>query len=506
MPRYKPTNFDQITMIPVDFNSQLSPGTFEYTLEYLIENELDVSIFDNRYKNDDTGAPAYDPKILLKVILMAYSRGVTSSRAIERLCRENIIFMALSRDSCPHFTTIADFITRLPMEMDEMFGGVLAVCDDMGLIGKNMFAMDGCKIPSNASKEWSGTKESFGKRAEKMKKVVQKLKKKHREEDANDDPPNSDIRAAEEKQIETIKKKTTKLKNWLKENEDRRGKRNSVVQSNVTDNDSAKLKTASGGVIQGFNGIAMNDDKHQVIIAADAIGQNDERPTVQPLVEEARGRFEKDPFKTAKLSADTGFCDEGNLEYLYEEGIDAYIPDKNFRKRDERFADAEKHYPKDRKKKADKFHPEDFIIDPINETVTCPAGKKMWTKSRNPRKWGIPAIQFQARVADCKTCSFRKRCLRKEDQKSPRQFVWFKTHDPKHQPYTKRMIKKIDTEEGRREYSKRLGAIEPVFANITSNLGLKWFSLRGKTKVKAQWLMFCLVHNIGKIQRYGTIG
>lgn len=67
------------------------------------------------------------------------------------------------------------------------------------------------------------------------------------------------------------------------------------------------------------------------------------------------------------------------------------------------------------------------------------------------------------------------------------------------------MIKKIDTEEGRREYSKRLGTIEPVFANITSNLRLKWFSLRGKAKVRAQWLMFCIVHNIGKIQRYGTI-
>jgi len=68
------------------------------------------------------------------------------------------------------------------------------------------------------------------------------------------------------------------------------------------------------------------------------------------------------------------------------------------------------------------------------------------------------------------------------------------------------MIKKIDPEEGRREYSKRLGAIEPVFANITHTLGLKRFSLRGKAKVTAQWLAFCIVHNIGKIQRYGTIG
>ena len=116
----------------------------------------------------------------------------------------------------------------------------------------------------------------------------------------------------------------------------------------------------------------------------------------------------------------------------------------------------------------------------------------MWTKSKNPKAFGVPAIQFRAHAGDCKVCSFRRRCLGKEDQKTPRTFVWFKTNDPDHQPYTKRMIKKIDTEEGRREYSKRLGAIEPVFANITSNLGLKWFSLRGKLKVSAQWKLFCI--------------
>ena len=506
MPRYKPTNFNQITMIPVDFKSQLTPGTFEYALDYLIEHKLNLSIFDRRYQNDKTGAKAYNPKILLKVILMAYSRGITSSRDIEQLCQENIIFIALSCDTRPHFTTIANFVSKLQMEMEDLFAGVLALCDEMGLIGKNMFAIDGCKIPSNAAKEWSGTKESFEKRAKKMKKVVQRLLKKHRDEDDSDDPPPPDIRKAETKQIETINRKVAKIEKWLQENEDRRGSRNKVVQSNITDNDSAKLKTASGGIIQGFTGVAMDDDKYQVIIGADAIGQNNERPSLQPMVEKVRKNFKEDPFQTAKLSADNGFCDEANLKYLYEDGIDAYIPDQNFRKRDERFKDANRYYPKARKKKADKFHPTDFIVDPERLTVTCPAGKQMWTKSKNPKAWGTPAIQFKAHVCDCKNCSFRRRCLKKEDQPTPRTFVWFKTHLPEHQSYTKRMIKKIDTEEGRREYSKRLGAIEPVFANITHTLGLKRFNLRGKAKVTAQWLAFCIVHNIGKIQRYGTIG
>ncbi len=126
-------------------------------------------------------------------------------------------------------------------------------------------------------------------------------------------------------------------------------------------------------------------------------------------------------------------------------------------------------------------------------------------KSRSPKTYGVPAIQYQAHVADCKQCSLKRRCLRDENQKSPRQFVWFHTHLPEHQTHTKHMKQKIDSVEGKYQYSKRLGIIEPVFANITSTLGLDRFSLRGKVKVTAQWLAFCLVHNIGKIHRYGTV-
>ncbi|PIW14947.1 DDE transposase, partial [bacterium (Candidatus Blackallbacteria) CG17_big_fil_post_rev_8_21_14_2_50_48_46] len=82
---------------------------------------LDTSIFHHRYQNDETGRPAYDPALLLKIVLLAYSRGITSSRKIEQLCRENVIFMALSANSQPHFTTIADFISRSSEEISQLF-------------------------------------------------------------------------------------------------------------------------------------------------------------------------------------------------------------------------------------------------------------------------------------------------------------------------------------------------------------------------------------------------
>jgi len=166
MARYKEYDYSQGKFIPIKFDRQILPGTFEYTLHYLIGKEIDLSGFDLRYRNDETGAPAYDPAILLKIILYAYSRGITSSRKIAQCCRENIIFMALSADTRPHFTTIADFISTLDQEIIQLFLEVLLICDEMGLIGEEMFAVDGCKLPSNSSKEWSGTKGDLEKKKE----------------------------------------------------------------------------------------------------------------------------------------------------------------------------------------------------------------------------------------------------------------------------------------------------------------------------------------------------
>jgi transposase len=161
MARYKYTPADQTKLIPISYAHQILPGTFEHTLNHLIDHELDLSIFSKRYSNDSTGAPAWNPAILLKIVLFAYSRGIISSRKIAQYCEEHIIFMALSGDSRPHFTTIADFISSMNDEIIVLFRNVLLICSEMNLVDGTMFAIDGCKMPSNASKEWSGTRASL---------------------------------------------------------------------------------------------------------------------------------------------------------------------------------------------------------------------------------------------------------------------------------------------------------------------------------------------------------
>jgi len=157
MAKYKSYDYSQRVLIPVCLDEQLMPGTLEFAIHTLVHTRIDTSIFDQRYNNDETGREAYDPKVLLKVVLFGYSRGMISSRQIERACKENVVFMALSCGQQPDHSTIAAFVSSMKGEILPLFRDVLLVCEEEGLLGGTFFALDGCKLRSNAAKEWSGT-------------------------------------------------------------------------------------------------------------------------------------------------------------------------------------------------------------------------------------------------------------------------------------------------------------------------------------------------------------
>ncbi len=87
-------------MVPVNLQDQLVPGSFEFAIHYLVDNAVDFSGFEARFRNDEEGRPGYDPRLLLKVVLLGYSRGVIHSRKLERACCENVTFMALACHAC----------------------------------------------------------------------------------------------------------------------------------------------------------------------------------------------------------------------------------------------------------------------------------------------------------------------------------------------------------------------------------------------------------------------
>ncbi len=264
MARYKHIDTSP-RFLPVDLSRQLRPGTFEYALNHLLDHEIDLSDFDQRFNNDATGATAYAPALLLKIVLFAYSQGILSSRAIERACQEQVTFIAMTGDNAPHFTTIARFISTLGDDISWIFTQVLYVCDCQGLIGREMFAIDGVKLPSNAAKARSGTREDFLHQAKKLEQAARVMLQRHRQADELGTEP--DALAKEVHKRERLKEEAAQLRSWLKDHpEDRRGSKGTVRKSNRTDNDSAKMATGKG-VIQGYTGIAAVDDQCLLTIA-----------------------------------------------------------------------------------------------------------------------------------------------------------------------------------------------------------------------------------------------
>jgi transposase len=502
MARYKDSSFTQSKFIPVVFSQQITPGTFEHTITFLIDEHLDMSVFDARYKNDTTGRLAYEPAMLLRVILSAYARGFTSSRQIERLCKENVVFIALSGDAQPHFTTIANFIAQMGDVIQDLFTEVLMVCDAQGLIGGELFAIDGCKMPSNASKEWSGTLKEMTKKHKKIDRAVRRMLKKHREEDDSVQVNDHSRRAAEEKNIASLRKASRKIKKFCATSEERRGLSGKVIKSNITDNDSASMLTSHGN-LQGYNGVAAVDAQNQIVIAAQAFGQGPENNLLKPLVEQARSVLGDAYIEGCTVTADAGFHSSNTLEYCQNTHLDALIADGNFRKRDPRFINRNRYVPK--KRKARWFMASEFDYDPHSKTCRCPAGKQLWRRNSTISN-GHRYVCYSGYLKDCRNCPLQEQCMRKPPKEQGRQ-VSFRvgTSSTRHGSVLDKMKARIDSDQGRYLYGKRLGTVEPVFGNINTTKGLNRFSHRGRRKVNAQWMMYCLVHNVEKLQHYGQL-
>lgn len=483
MARYKHYDYNQLMMVSVSLEDQMMPGTLEYAINHVVEERLDLSIFDERYRNDETGRKAIAPKILIKIVLFGYSRGMLSSRSLERACNENITFMALACGQKPDHSTIAAFVSSIDNEIDQLFTKVLLICEEEGLLGGTHFSLDGIKLSSNASKEWSGTFSDLKKKQEALNRKVKEAISKHREADKREGRKSDTDQQRFEKRIKRLKQKAENIEEFLAENEPKIGSGGKEIQSNVTDNESAKMAT-SHGVMQGYNANAIVDEKHQIVVHAEAFGKGDDNSIMEPMLKGAKEKLEA--------------CKE--LE------VDAYVPDPQFRKRDIRFADAGRHRRsvdkrKERYKSKKFFSVENFKLDDRTGKLICPAGHGLYVKNRNfVTGNGYKGIAYQAPKTACMDCRLRSKCLRNPGTVA-RQVHVFEGNRPG--SLTDEMRNKIDTPEGRRKYSKRMSIVEPVFGNIRTCKKMDRFTVRGKIKVNIQWMFYCIVHNIEKIINYG---
>ena len=509
MPRFKPYDYRQYWMVSISFAAQLPEGSLEYAFHHLIEERVSEEWFEALYANEEIGRPAYSPKLLLKVILLGYARGMIGSRRLERACRENVVFMAMACGSQPDHSTIAAFVGKLEGRIEGIFSQILLVCHEEGLLSGSHLSLDGVKLPGNASRESSGTLAELRFKAEKLRRKVKEQMVEHRRQDRLDRKRSERTlaeRAAEQKRRQTRKDKllaqAARLERFAETAAPKEGRRGKEVQSNVTDNDSAKM-TTSHGVIQGYNAQALVDAKNQIIVHGCTSGVGQDYGQLEPVLAGAQemlelsGLEEELPLAGAQLSADSNYHSEENLAACEQAGLDPYIPDNHYRQRDERFATQERH--KKRVKK-ELFTLSEFSYLKKSDRYRCPQGLELRLYARAHRtNRGETYRRYRARAADCAQCPLRVRCL--SAGATRRSLAVPVGAAPARR--SARMRQKIDLPESRRIYARRQGIVEPVFANLRSNKRLDHFTYRGQVKSNIQWLLYCLVHNLEKIARKG---
>ena len=511
MPRFKNADYHQTLFLSISLEDQLIPGSFEHAVHYLIEERVDLTPFYHRYHNDDGGRPAYDPRILLKIILAGYARGILSSRRLEQACKENIQFIALSCHSEPDHATIAGFIAHMGDLAQELFAAILLICDEESLLAGTHLSVDGTKLSANAAKEWSGTFTDLRKKRDNIRTKIDQAITTHQRADTNE----GDDEDRHQQYVKRLTQSADKIDRFLDEQEPRIGRRGKEIQSNITDNESAKMST-SHGTIQGYNANALVDDQHQVIVSAEAFGHGGDQGNLGPMIEQAQHNLAHAPQTKLDgnpiVTADTSYFSQENIDACDDLNVDAYIPDPKFRKRDPKFREQHRYRrktlqrPTPRSSQTNKyFKPKDFTYDATTNKLICPAGEELYSNGSNIIRKGRRIQQFRSTERSCRDCQLKTRCMRNPQAKTRQVMIQRETIPTAKNPKasaTQKMREKIDTVDGRSIYRRRLGIVEPVFANICTHKGMSKFTLRGRAKVNIQWFLYCTVHNIGKLARY----
>ena len=412
------------------------------------------------------GAEQYSPKCMLKLLVYSYSYGIYSSRQIERACHHNLSFKWLTGDQKPDYRTIARFRSQHKEALTKVLEQCVTMCVEMDLIDGMTLFTDGSKIRANASIGKTKTKETIKQDIEKIKEQVKALIEESEKIDKLENNEESLVTA--KKEINSKEQLVEKMKEKLQTLEEQ-GK----TSINTTDEDSVNAKFRQGSH-SAYNTQISVDEKHGLIVAAEAVSQNTDYHQLSRQVERCA---EVLGHKPKQVCADAGYSDSEDMSKIDEE-VTAIVPSikQTFQERN----------PEECKKPFDKDR---FIYDKDQDQYVCPEGKRLNYQGiafDDPQK-----LIYQAKASDCRSCPHLGTCT---TSKSGRKIIRLKFEDVKQrqeQIYLK--------EESQAIYKLRKQKVELPFGHIKHNRRFNQFLLRGRDKVNAEVSLVTTGFNITRM-------
>ena len=341
MKKFKEYRPDQIYLLPPSMRDWLPDDHPVYYISEMVD-KMDLSAIYGEYR-EERGYPPYDPKMMVKVLLYAYSKGIRSSRKIERALHEDVGFRVLSANQQPDFWTIAAFRRKHHKALGDLFVQTVRIAEKAGLLKLRHVAVDGTKIKANASKHSAMSYGRMKTEVERLRKEIEEYLRQCDEVDAAEDKKYgkaSGWRLPEhlstvQKRLEAIEK----AKRELEEEEQRkrndedqgsppeRGSPRAVpddkAQRNFTDPESRIMLNSDKSFIQGYNAQAAVDADSKVIVAADLTNKCSDVQHLEGLVTQVESNTGRRP---KEVSADAGYWSEANVRALEGRGIEAFIP------------------------------------------------------------------------------------------------------------------------------------------------------------------------------------
>ena len=510
---FKPYDQHQMSLLPIDLETLIPPSHMVRVIDRAIE-KMDTTVLKSRYEGG--GAPAYNPIMMLKIIVYAYADKIYSSRRIAKATRENIHFMWLTANTQVDFMTINRFRSeRLKGIIEDIFTEVVKLLLDEGYISFENYFLDGTKVEANANKySWVWGKNTHRYMKNLREKVIKHLEEidiieadENREFESHDLPEIGDGKGINS---EAIEKFAEKIDERLSENPDNKPlkKAKKAIETDYlprmkkyenqmelleerrsyskTDTDATFMRMKddhmkNGQLKPGYN---VQIGVEEQFITGYSIHQNpSDSTTLSKHIDKLKSQM--DGNKPKNIIADAGYGSEENYELLESEDITAYIKYNTF------------HKENSIKWKKDPTRIQNFTYDEKSDTYYCPMGRPLIFLNERKSK-SDNGYESTSRVYECLNCSgceFRDNCVKSDEPFANRRI----NINRRLNELRSQARKLLESDMGIKMRAKRPVEVESVFGDIKGNYGARRFLLRGLEKVNIEWGLYSIAHNMRKL-------
>ena len=522
-PVFKPYVMHQASLLPRSYDEVIEPEHLVRVVSAAID-KLDLRPLLAQYKGG--GTSSYHPQMLLKVLVYAYSQKIYSSRKIAKALRENIHFMWLSGEQRPDFRTINDFRgSRMKGVIDEVFAEVLEYLLEAGKVKLETYFVDGTKIEADANKHkvvWAKRKERYQQRVrtqieELLKQIEAENEAEQSEYGEKDLEERGGGEGGSEIDSEKLRERIERLNQRLRERQqpkrDTRANRKALKKLEAdclprlekyeqqtetlagrssyakSDPDASSMRMKEDrGAEKPWPKPAYNvqiGTEGQFITGFSVHNRVGDPPCLIPHLEQVRhntgGRLPK------RIVADAAYGSEENYAYLEQHGAENFLKYNTF------YQDTH-HYRKAEVLRAHQFRAEHFAYDRQTDTFVCPAGKRLHFQyaSRYITENGYESTRQTYACSDCAACLLKRQCTKSKGNRKIR--ISFRLLE-----YRRQARSNLTSPEGQRLRAARSTEVETVFGHIKHNMNFRRFHLRGLEKVKTEWGLVSIAHNLRKL-------